>query len=169
ICFSLLDFFQVSSFTEEDLDVLCRNTDILQTFLKIKSFPILWLVLRGFFHLSERPETARRIRILLPDILQALQFDNVEITLKALNIFRNVVNHVGKMEACPVALELADRLLHLFNHEASEIRECSIRLFRDVMEAVAWWQKGKMKKRVLKSLVPLLFRKKDETLSVAQV
>ncbi|OXB66891.1 hypothetical protein ASZ78_013552 [Callipepla squamata] len=164
----------VSCPTEESLQVLRRNTDLLPTFLKIKSFPILWLVLRGFVHLSERPETvsrnneARRIRTLLPDILQALQFDNVEVILKALNIFRNVVNHVGKMEACPVALELADRLLHLFNHEASEIRECSIQLFRDVIEAVAWWQKGKMEKRVLRSLVPLLLRKKDETLSVAR-
>ncbi|OXB66896.1 hypothetical protein ASZ78_013557 [Callipepla squamata] len=158
----------VSCPTEESLQVLCHNTDILQRFLKIKSFPILWLVLRGLVYLSERPETARRIRTLLPDILQALQFDNVEITLKALNIFRNLVNCVGKMEARPIALELADQLLHLFNHASSEIRECSIRLFGDVIEAVAWWQKGKMKKRVLKSLVPLLFRKKDETLSVAQ-
>ncbi|OXB71935.1 UNVERIFIED_CONTAM: hypothetical protein H355_006924 [Colinus virginianus] len=158
----------VSSPTEESLQVLRHNTDILQRFLKIKSFPILWLVLRGLVYLSERPETARRIRTLLPDILQALQFDNVEITLKALNMFRNLVNCVGKMEARPIALELADQLRHLFNHEASLIRECSIRLFRDVIEAVAWWQKGKMKKRVLRSLVPLLFRKKDETLSVAQ-
>ena len=52
---------------------------------------------------------------------------------------------------------------------SSEVRECSIRLFKDVMEAVVWWQKRNMKKIVRRGLLPLLFHMNDETLSVAQV
>lgn len=40
----------------------------------------------------------------------------VPIALKVLNIFRNVMTHVGKREAHPIAVELAEKLLPLFNH-----------------------------------------------------
>lgn len=59
---------------------------------------------------------AREMRALLPDVIDALQFGNVHITRNALSIFRNVMNHLGKMALRPIALELADKLLHLFNH-----------------------------------------------------
>uniref|UniRef100_A0A803Y724 Maestro heat like repeat family member 7 n=1 Tax=Meleagris gallopavo TaxID=9103 RepID=A0A803Y724_MELGA len=153
--------------TEEIRQELC-NPDLFQMFLKIKSLPLLWLVLRGLVLLSERPETAREIRALLPDVMETLQFGNAHITLNALTIFRNVMNHLGKMEARPIALELAGKLLYLFNHVSGEVRESSILLFKDVIEAVVWWQKGKMKKKVRRGLLPLLFRNSDETSSVAQ-
>ncbi|XP_015128145.3 uncharacterized protein LOC107049283 [Gallus gallus] len=153
--------------TEEILQELC-NPDLFEMFLKIKSLPLLWLVLRGLVLLSERPETAREIRALLPDIMETLQFGNVHVTLNALNIFRNMMNHLGKMVLRPITLELADKLLHLFNHVSGEVRESSILLFQDVMEAVVWWQKGKMRKNVRRGLLPLLFRNSDETSSVAE-
>ena len=65
---------------------------------------------------------AREIRALLPDIMETLQFGNVHVTLNALNIFRNMMNHLGKMVLRPITLELADKLLHLFNH-VSLLRE----------------------------------------------
>ena len=40
----------------------------------------------------------------------------VPIALKVLNIFRNVMTHLGKREARPIAVELAEKLLPLFNH-----------------------------------------------------
>ena len=49
------------------------------------------------------------------------------------------------------------------------MREGSIRLFMDVMDAVLLSQKGSMKKIVRRALLPLLFHMSDETLSVAQV
>ncbi|POI25758.1 hypothetical protein CIB84_010492 [Bambusicola thoracicus] len=153
--------------TEEILRELC-NPDLFQMFLKINSLPLLWLVLRGLVLLSERPEMARGIRALLPDIMETLQFGNMHITLNALSIFRNMMNHLGKMVLRPISLELADKLLHLFNHVSGEVRESSILLFQDVMEAVVWWQKGKMQKNVRRGLLPLLFRSSDETSSVAK-
>ncbi|XP_048787751.1 maestro heat-like repeat-containing protein family member 7 [Lagopus muta] len=72
------------------------------------------------------------------------------------------------MEARPIALELAGKLLYLFNHVSDKVRESSMLLFKDVIEAVVWWQKGKMKEKVRRGLLPLLFRSSDETSSVAQ-
>lgn len=41
---------------------------------------------------------------------------NAHIIMKALNIVRNVMRHLGKREASLISLELAEKLLPLFNH-----------------------------------------------------
>ncbi|OXB55746.1 hypothetical protein ASZ78_004229 [Callipepla squamata] len=94
--------------------------------------------------------------------------DNANIALKLLTVFRNTLNHLGKREASSFALELSENLLPLFNHVSSEVRECSIHLFKDLMEAVVLWHWGNMKENVRRGLLPLLFRLSDETPSVAQ-
>ena len=48
--------------------------------------------------------------------METQQFANTPITLKVLNIFRNVVRHLEKRHASPIALELAEKILPLFNH-----------------------------------------------------
>ncbi|XP_021237609.1 maestro heat-like repeat family member 5 [Numida meleagris] len=149
-------------------EILQEPAALLQRFLKTESLPILWLALGGLLLLSERPETARGIRALLPDVTETLRFTNEHIVLKVLSIIRNVMSHLGKREAGPIALKLAQKLLPLFDHVTSEVRECSIRLFKDVIEAVVWQEKGTMKKSVRRGLLPLLFRMSDETPSVAQ-
>ncbi|KAI6057511.1 Maestro heat-like repeat family member 5 isoform X2 [Aix galericulata] len=110
-----------------------------------------------------------KLLVLLPDLMNTLQYDNTHITMKALPIFRNVIHHLEKKEASRIALALAGRLLPLFNDVSSEVRECSILLFKDLMEAVLWWKKGEMKKTVHRAIIPLLFRMSDETESVAKV
>ncbi|OXB80098.1 UNVERIFIED_CONTAM: hypothetical protein H355_006930 [Colinus virginianus] len=169
--------------TEENLKELCKPA-VLQRLLKTKSLPILWLVLRGLDLLSQRPETggqcsldekeivcfgqAKEIWALVPNITFTALFDNVNIALKLLTVFRNTLNHLGKREASYFALELSENLLPLFSHVSSEVRECSIHLFKDLMEAVVLWHWGNMKENVRRGLLPLLFRLSDETPSVAQ-
>ncbi|NXJ03625.1 MROH7 protein, partial [Odontophorus gujanensis] len=153
--------------TEENLKELC-NPAVLQRLLKTKRLPILWLVLRGLDLLSQRPEMAREIRALVPGCMQTLPFTNVHIALKLLDIFRNMLNHLGKRDASSFALRLCEKLLPLFSHVSCEVRERSILLFKDLMEAVVWWHRGSMKENVRRGLVPLLFRMSDEIPSVAQ-
>ncbi|XP_040512141.1 maestro heat-like repeat-containing protein family member 7 [Gallus gallus] len=153
--------------TEENMQQLCQPAR-LQRLLKIESLPLLWLVLTGLVLLSERPETAGVIRALFPEVMETLRFASTPITLKVLNIFRNVMRNLGKRQASPVALQLAEKILPLFNHVSSEVREGSIRLFKDMMEAVVWCKKRNMKKAVRRGLLPLLFQMSDETPSVAQ-
>jgi len=56
------------------------------------------------------------IRALFPEVMETLRFASTPITLKVLNIFRNVMRNLGKRQASPVALQLAEKILPLFNH-----------------------------------------------------
>ncbi|NXI74713.1 MROH7 protein, partial [Anseranas semipalmata] len=136
--------------------------------LRIQSLPILWLVLRGLVVLSQRREMARRVRVLLPDIMDTRHYANGHITMKALMIFKNVMGHLENREASRIAPNLAEMLLPLFNDASSEVRECSMRLFKGTMEAVVWWKKADMRKKVRRALMPLFFWMSDETQSVAK-
>lgn len=55
------------------------------------------------------------VRVLLPEVMKTLQYENTHINMKALTIFKNVIRHLEKKEASPIALALAGRLLPLFN------------------------------------------------------
>jgi len=48
--------------------------------------------------------------------METLRFANTHVVVKTLNIFRNVMSHLTKREATPIALELAEKILPLFNH-----------------------------------------------------
>nr|XP_047912277.1 maestro heat-like repeat-containing protein family member 7 isoform X6 [Anser cygnoides] len=153
--------------TERVLADLC-DTEKLLLLLSLDNLPILWLVLRALVMLSERSEMVRVVQLLLPEVMETLQYDNTHITEKALTVFENVIGHLEKREASPIALALAERLLPLFNNVSSEVRERSMLLFQDLMESVVWWKKGAMKTTVRRALIPLLFRMSDETQSVAK-
>nr|XP_047912267.1 uncharacterized protein LOC125181519 isoform X2 [Anser cygnoides] len=140
----------------------------LQRCLRLQSLPMLSLALRALVMESERCEAVREVRVLLPEVMETLQYDNTHITEKALTVFENVIGHLEKREASPIALALAERLLPLFNNVSSEVRERSMLLFKDLMESVVWWKKGAMKTTVRRALIPLLFRMSDETQSVAK-
>lgn len=52
---------------------------------------------------------------------------------------------------------------------SSQLRESSIRLFRDVMQMAVWRHRRQMRKKVQHGLLPLLFHMSDQTQSVAKV
>eukprot|EP00075_Anas_platyrhynchos_P014888 XP_027304141.1 uncharacterized protein LOC113841660 isoform X1 [Anas platyrhynchos] len=164
---SLLKFAMMHP-TEHVLSNL-RDPKKLLTLLSLNSLPILWLVLRALVMLSETSQMVTDVQVLLPEVMETLQYENTHINMKALTIFKNVIRHLEKKEASPIALALAGRLLPLFNDVSSEVRECSMLLFKDLMESVLWWKKGEMKKTVHRAIIPLLFRMRDNTESVAKV
>lgn len=53
--------------------------------------------------------------VLLPDIMEAQQNANTGNKIKALLVFRNVLGHMKRKEASPTALQLAEKLLPLFD------------------------------------------------------
>ncbi|KAM6184404.1 maestro heat-like repeat-containing protein family member 7 [Sarcoramphus papa] len=136
--------------------------------LRHQSLEMLSLVLQGLVTLSQRPETARKMRVLLEDIVETLESGNEDIQMKALLVFRNMLGHMRRQEASPIALQLAEKLLPLFNHESSQLREFSLRLFREVMQKVAWRHKRQMRKNVRQGLLPLFFHLSDQSQSVAK-
>lgn len=53
--------------------------------------------------------------VLLPDIMETQQNANTENKMKALRVFRNVMGHMKREEASPIALQLVEKLLPLFD------------------------------------------------------
>ncbi|KAF1457741.1 hypothetical protein FQV08_0013810, partial [Pygoscelis antarcticus] len=111
---------------------------------------------------------ARKMLVLLPDIMETQQNANTDNKMKALLVFRNVMGHMKRKEASPTALQLVEKLLPLFDEESSQLRELSICLFKDVMQMVVGNDKQQMKKNVRRSLLPLFFHMSDQSESVAQ-
>ncbi|XP_066840782.1 maestro heat-like repeat-containing protein family member 7 isoform X2 [Anser cygnoides] len=140
----------------------------LQSYLKHPSPEMRLTVLKGLSTVSESPEKARKIQVVLPDILEALQDTNADVVLKALLVLRNVMARVERREAGRTALQLAEKLLPLFDHESSQVREHSICLFQAVTEAVLRQRKRALKRTVHSSLLPLYFRMRDQSESVAK-
>ncbi|XP_066840887.1 maestro heat-like repeat-containing protein family member 7 isoform X2 [Anser cygnoides] len=141
----------------------------LQSYLKHPSPAMRLMALKGLSTVSESPEKARKIQVVLPDILEALQDTNADVVLKALLVLRNVMARVERREAGRTALQLAEKLLPLFDHESSQVREHSICLFQAVTEAVLRQRKRALKRTVHSSLLPLYFRMRDQSESVAKL
>ncbi|XP_068779815.1 uncharacterized protein [Struthio camelus] len=111
---------------------------------------------------------ARKMHLLLPDLMKCLQDADRDIRLKALMVLRNVFSYTDRQRAQPTTLQLMEMLLPLFDDEASQLRQLSILLFKDVMETVGWSDKWRMKQEVQRSLLPLFFHMSDERRRVAQ-
>ncbi|XP_061210086.1 maestro heat-like repeat family member 5 [Neopsephotus bourkii] len=125
------------------------------------------MLLHGLVTLSESPDSARKILVMLPDLTNILLSVHSDDKMRALLIFRNVMGHLKK-QARSIALELARRLRHLFDDECSQIRELSICLFKDIIQMADWKDKRQMQKKVRRSLVPLVLHMSDEMESVAK-
>ncbi|XP_074710207.1 uncharacterized protein LOC141936800 isoform X1 [Strix uralensis] len=139
-----------------------------QRYLRRPSPVMLSLVLAGLTTLSKTSETARKMLVLLPDIMENLLAANSDIRMKALMLFINVIPHMKRKEANLIALRLAEKLPLLFDDESSRVRELSIRLFEDVMKTALGRNTKKMVKKVQGALLPLFFHTNEKIESVAK-
>ncbi|KAK2513630.1 hypothetical protein Q9966_016087 [Columba livia] len=112
---------------------------------------------------------ARKMKVMLPDLMWVLQYSNKAIKIKALVVFRNVMAQLEREKASPSAVQLAEFLLPFFDDELSQLRESSISLFRDLMKMVVRSDKREMKNTVRRGLLPLFFCMSDQVQSVAKV
>ncbi|XP_014749779.1 PREDICTED: maestro heat-like repeat family member 5, partial [Sturnus vulgaris] len=126
------------------------------------------LVLRALVTLSERAETAGKMKSLLQDLLRFLWHWSWENTMMAMEIFHNVLGHLKKREASSTAVMMVHNLLHLFDAKEECVRERSICLFRDVLGKTVWRDKKVMKRNAWKALVRLLLHMSDKAPSVAK-
>ncbi|XP_071893873.1 maestro heat-like repeat-containing protein family member 7 [Anas platyrhynchos] len=163
-CIRRLAMLAQNHISEEDFG----NPVHLQSYLKHPSPEMRLVVLKGLCTVSERPEKARKLQVLLPDILEALQDTNTDVVMKALLVLKNVMAHVERRKASGPALQLAEKLLPLFDHASSQVQEHSICLFQAVVGAVLRQRKKKMKSTVHRSLLPLYFHTRDQSESVAK-
>ncbi|XP_069633877.1 maestro heat-like repeat-containing protein family member 7 [Haliaeetus albicilla] len=160
--------FYVELLACDDLKKDLSDLVLLQSYMTYPCHITQALVFRGIITLSEKPEMAREMHILLSDILRTLNNGDTDIKMKALLVFRNLLRHMKRKEASHITLQLAGKLLPLIDDESSQLRELSICLFRDMMETVVGRDKRRMKKKIQRVLVPLFFHMNDQTGSVAK-
>ncbi|XP_074992541.1 maestro heat-like repeat-containing protein family member 7 isoform X2 [Calonectris borealis] len=142
---------------------------VLQFHLYSKSLVLRRMAVRSFVKLCGRPEKAATLQSLLPDIMERLQDDDSDVRMAALTFLGNMLCLADRETAVPIALQLVEMLLPLFEDEASYVREHSVLLWRDAMEVAVSTHEKLMRKDVQTSLVPLFFHLHDKDNSVAQL
>ncbi|XP_026719036.1 maestro heat-like repeat-containing protein family member 7 [Athene cunicularia] len=139
-----------------------------QRYLRHPSPVMLSLVLTGLVILSKTPKMARKMPVLLPDIVENLPAADTNVTVKALVVITNVTRQMKWEEANHIALRLVEKLLPLFDDESSQVRELSIHLFKEVMKTAVGSNTRNMVKKVKSALLPLFFHMNDQNTSVAK-
>ncbi|XP_040437584.1 uncharacterized protein LOC121082309 [Falco naumanni] len=164
-CFVRLALLTCTDLEDEEFSPMYK----VLRFLRNPSPAMLSLVLRSLMTLSERAEMARKMEVFMPDMMKVLEDGNTDIKMKSLVVSRNVIGHLKKTKASPIAVQLMEKLLPLFAAGFSELRELSISLFRDLMKTVVRKNERQMKTKVEMGLLPLIFHTSDQIHSVAKV
>ncbi|RMC18322.1 hypothetical protein DUI87_04205 [Hirundo rustica rustica] len=110
---------------------------------------------------------AEGIRSLTQSLMGLLQDADGEVAVLILSVFLNEIQDRATLISSPTALQLAEALQPLFDHN-SYVQLLSIRLFREVMELVIDKGKKALKTHVRQSLLPLFFHCHDQNQRVAE-
>ncbi|KAI1236962.1 hypothetical protein IHE44_0014181, partial [Lamprotornis superbus] len=140
----VLECHDMREWSDSALEIISRH-------LKSKSKEKRRLALRGLVALSKDP---------------SLDADG-EVVALILSVFLNELQDRATLISSPTALQLAEVLLPLFDHDKNHVHLLSICLFRAVMELVMDKGKKPLKKHVSQSLLPLFFHCHDENWHMA--
>ncbi|XP_064557514.1 uncharacterized protein LOC135441888, partial [Zonotrichia leucophrys gambelii] len=108
------------------------------------------------------------MKSLLPEMLKFLGNWSWDISVMALDTFRNVLGQLKKKEASSMALKAVERLWKLFDAREECLRERSISLFKELLGKTIWKDKEAMKRNSWKVMVQLVLHISDEAPSVAK-
>ncbi|TRZ12482.1 hypothetical protein HGM15179_014631 [Zosterops borbonicus] len=157
----VLECHDMKEWSDSVLEIISRR-------LQSKSMEMRRLALRGLVVLSKDPSVAEGIRSLTQSLMGLLQDADGEVVALILSIFLNELQDRATLISSPTALQLAEALQLLFDHDNSHVQLLSICLFREVMEVVTDKGKKPLKKHVSKSLLSLFFHCHDENQHVAE-
>ncbi|XP_030825651.1 uncharacterized protein LOC115916079, partial [Camarhynchus parvulus] len=126
------------------------------------------LALRALLELIDDPSMAERMCSLTESLMRLLWDKDAEIAGMTLITLSFIFLHKSQMlMSTPTALQLAEALLPLFDHDNSQVQLLSINLFRDMMEYLEEREKP-LESPVQQSLLPLFFHCHDENQPVAE-
>ncbi|RMB88305.1 hypothetical protein DUI87_35317 [Hirundo rustica rustica] len=125
------------------------------------------LVLRALVTLSERVETARKMKSLLPELVEFLWHWSWDISVMAMDTCHKVLEQLKKSEASAIAVQMVQRLWHLFDEEDC-VQERSICLFRELLGKMVWRDTKAMRRNSWEALVRFVLHMSDQAPSVAK-
>ncbi|XP_063255856.1 maestro heat-like repeat family member 5 [Prinia subflava] len=142
--------------------------EIISRCLQSKSREKCRLALRGLVVLSKDPSVAEGMRSLTQSLIGLLQDADGEGVALILSVFLNELQDRATLISSPTALQLAEVLQPLFDHDNGHVELLSICLFREVMELVMDKGKKPLKTHIHQSLLPLFFHCHNENQCVAE-
>ncbi|KAF4793684.1 hypothetical protein TURU_109047 [Turdus rufiventris] len=157
----VLECHDMREWSDSALEIISRR-------LQSKSKEKRRLALRGLVVLSKDPSLAEGIRSLTQSLMGLLQDADGEVVALILSVFLNELEDRATLISSPTALQLAEVLRPLFDHDNSHVSLLSIRLFRALIELVMDKGKKPLKKHVSQSLLPLFFHCHDQNWQVAE-
>ncbi|XP_039219719.1 activated CDC42 kinase 1 isoform X6 [Crotalus tigris] len=104
----------------------------------------------------------------LPDILARLKDVNRKINVKALKLLPGLLKNLSNEEAYFVTLDVAIRILPLFDDASNKVRLATVSTFSTLFDLVKRRSKDQMRDVAIQSLVPLMVHLQDESLLVSQ-
>ncbi|XP_068887915.1 maestro heat-like repeat-containing protein family member 7 [Aphelocoma coerulescens] len=125
------------------------------------------LALRGLVVLSKDPSMTKRMRSLTESLVELLQEDDSDVVGMTVVILSYLFLYSGAPIPSPIALQLAEALLPLFDNDDSQVRLRSMFVFKEMMGLLMEEGKKALKSHVRQSLLPLSFHCHDEDGHVA--
>ncbi|NXK80278.1 MROH5 protein, partial [Amazona guildingii] len=164
---AMVMFTEVLKYTDLS-DTVDRAVAIFPMYLQSQCVGMRSLVLKTLYGLSERPDMARKILTLTPNIVACLEGTDSDAVTMAILVLSNLLPLLERNTLSLSALAIAPKLWLLFDNESDTVRKLSIGLFQYVMGLVTGAEKKKMKKEVWESLLPLVFHLHDQKEDVAK-
>ncbi|KAJ7415698.1 hypothetical protein BTVI_37580 [Pitangus sulphuratus] len=152
--------------TEELVDTILQ---LMTSHLQSDCKEMRHLVLRGLFMFCKNPLKAKRLQSLTKNLMELLKDVDGELIELTLPVLSKVLLDRDVPIATPIALQLGEALLPLFDNDASRVRLLSIHLFGDMIVCVEKEGKRHLKTCVHQSLLPLFYHLHDENQCVAEV
>ncbi|XP_068888114.1 maestro heat-like repeat-containing protein family member 7 [Aphelocoma coerulescens] len=125
------------------------------------------LALRGLVVLSEDPSMNKGMWSLSESLVERLQEDDSNMAGMTIVVLGYLFLHSGAPIPSPIALQLAEALLPLFDNDDSQVRLRSTCIFQEMMGLLSAEGKKALKSHVRQSLLPLSFHCHDEDGHVA--
>ncbi|XP_056371325.1 uncharacterized protein LOC130266022 [Oenanthe melanoleuca] len=127
------------------------------------------LALRGLVVLGKNISMAIRMWSLHARLVELLRENDSDVVRMSIVLLSCLFPYSGTMIETPLALQLAEALLPLFDNDDSQVKLCSMFIFREMMDFSSQRIKMALKSHVQQSLLPLSFHCHDENQRVAEV
>ncbi|XP_064256757.1 uncharacterized protein LOC135287342 isoform X2 [Passer domesticus] len=167
-CLSYLALLASEDVQEEEFAPLYKTCRFLLYSANSTDREITSLLLRALITLSNRDDRARKMKVLLPDLMNLLRQNCTSLVMMALMVLQNMMKCLKRTEASSIAADVARILWYHFDEEESWVRESCISSFRDLVRTVVGKEKKWMKNFVHTVLAPLILRMNDEAPKVGQ-
>ncbi|XP_033929944.1 uncharacterized protein [Melopsittacus undulatus] len=125
-------------------------------------------LMEKLLRLSKECRLARKLQQLLPHILGRLWDVTEKLQIKGLLILQNVMKHLSREEASPIAVGLVQDLRPFFDAGCERLRALSIRLVCFLLEMMLGCDWRRIRSKTWDLLLPVFFHLNDKSHSVVK-